>query len=435
MKKILIILIAFFVFIKNINAETIYGEYRKVSDFGNYNSDTLKIDNYKLYNTYENKYTNMGYMLENDEYIKDENDSIEDYVIVNDDLYSDEYINIDYNTKSSFRINFNNLSDLKINEIEIYKNNKLMGYGFTNDDREGLNYLYDRNYETYLDCSTKNYISINMYYNYDIEDITLIIYTKEPNDYSIKLGVLNENKEITLHNSKSNKHIITFNYIDNPLIDKKINYEYKGIRTLYKYYKEENILLNNYIKTGDNILLDDYIEVSDYYIRDKLVLKDEIIIKNYNTKITDFIEYSTNNVNINCNIDYLINGIYNCEFILNDIRVNKEVLVDIENNNITLENEEKNVYNSLENQEQNNSQKKYKINKKKILSNKKTPNTKETTKIITTKKVKEIKKDIKELEKENKIINIVKYIIIFNLILIEIILFLKKRKRNNVETI
>ena len=86
------------------------------------------------------------------------------------------------------------------------------------------------------------------------------------------------------------------------------------------------------VKSIDNLNKDEYLIVKDiYFKRDKLVLKDNIEINNSNTKIIDFIEYSSGNVMLDYNIKYNINGLYYCIFKLNDIIVKKDVLVNIDN--------------------------------------------------------------------------------------------------------
>ncbi len=90
-----------------------------------------------------------------------------------------------------------------------------------------------------------------------------------------------------------------------------------------EYYKVKNI---------DNLNNDEYLIIKDiYFKRDKLVLKDNIEINNSNTKIIDFIEYSSGIVMLDCNVKYNTNGLYYCIFKLNDIVVKKDVLVNIDN--------------------------------------------------------------------------------------------------------
>jgi len=426
MKKVVLIIILFFSFFNYVKGETYYGEYRLVSDIGSYTNDLLKIETTKLYNTYKNNYIDMGYMIDNSDYIKDENDYKEDYTNINENELGDEYIKIKTNDNKTTSIIIDDLdNDLLINEIEIYNQDKKIYFDFLGPNKEVLKKIKDTDLNTYINLKDTNGAYITLYNSYKISDITIMFYTSDIVDSELKLILSDTTPTITLHKNK-NKHIITFN---NDLED-EIIYEFKGFKKLYRYFKEEKEILNNYVETGDNIVLEDYIEINDYYIRDKLVLKDNIIIESKSDKITDFIEYSSNEVNINCNIDYSVNGIYNCSFLLNDIFVEKDVTVNIldineiseekielkEQENIVEEQKEKIIEQVIEEPEDEINELDNNIKTEKKI--------KKLNNIITPTKVK-----IDEDNNKEKLINIIKYIIIINLIFVEIILFIKKKKK------
>ena len=416
MKKIIIIFIVLFCFNNRINAEVYYGDYRLVDDIGNYNDDTLKLESKKLYNTYEIKYKDMGYMLENNEYIKDENDFKEEYIDISINDIGDEYINVSTNIERASQIIINNLTDnMKIYEMEIYVNNEKFNYSYMYSEQNIMKKINDNNLETYLTGEEIKRIYVHLNYNNSLENTEIILYTNDIEDYELSISFLNENIPLKLHNKNKNKHIISFkNNIENNL------YEYKGNKTLYRYYKEDKILLNNYVESGENVILEDYKEKIDYYIRDKLILKDNFIIDNYDRNIIDIIEYSTDMVNINCNINYNVNGLYDCEFILNDIKVNKDILVNIpiKEEMVFEKNENNNIVNNKIKKKIKNKNEKLEV---KILSNE----------ITTTKNVKENNNTTYKYKKinKNKLINIIKYIILINLIIIEIMFFIKKNKK------
>ena len=94
MKKILTIILISLSFMKNIFAETINGEYYKVDGSNLTESDEIKIDKYKVYNTYDIERIDIGYLEENKEYIKDENDFIIKEELTPTYNNEDEYINI-----------------------------------------------------------------------------------------------------------------------------------------------------------------------------------------------------------------------------------------------------------------------------------------------------------------------------------------------------
>jgi len=407
MKKILLIIILFFCFLNYIKAETFYGEYRLVDDIGEYKDDLLKIEKGKLYNTYKNKYIDMGYMLENNEYIKDENDYVEKYTNINKNDIGDEYIKLKSINKNSYLLQFRVFkSYMKIYEVEIYYKNKKLSYGFINNPSSKLSNIVDNDYITYIDCAEIQNFYVNLYNHYNSSDITIIIYTDDDVDYNFLLSFGDYTTNITLHNKNKNKHIISFNNEE-----VKINYEYMGFKKLYRYYKEEKEVLNNYVEYSNNILEDDYIEFDTYYVRDKLILNDIMIINNSEQKAEDFIEYSSDKVNVECTIDYNVNGKYICEYILNDISVKRNIIVNIPNVEEMKLNEIRNNVNNISKVIENNIDDKSVV----LVNNDKN-------------KIKEIRK-INTIIHKNNLIKYIKYIIIVNLIIIEIILFIKKKKK------
>ena len=69
MKKI-ILFISLILFIRNVDAETFYGTYYKVDNIYNEPTDEIKKEEYKLYNTYKINFIDLGYLQENNEYVK-----------------------------------------------------------------------------------------------------------------------------------------------------------------------------------------------------------------------------------------------------------------------------------------------------------------------------------------------------------------------------
>lgn len=416
MKKIVLFIILFFSFLNFVNGETYYGKFRLVDDIKEYKDDLLKIETFKLYNTYKTNYIDMGYMVENDIYIKDENDFKEEYTNVDVNDFDDEYINIKNNIEKVHYIIIYLLdSNVKINELEIYDKEQKLYYEFSSNSKE-LNKMKDNNLDTYADCSKTNGFYLRIFNSYKVSDLTIKIFTDDFVDYDLKLVLSNDESFITLHNNDKNVHIISFN--NNEKIEDKITYEYKGIKKLYKHYKEEKEPLNHYIESGENIILDDYIEISNYYVRDKIEIEDNIIINDLEQQVIDSIEYSSNNVDIKCDIDYEVNGIYTCDFILNDIYFRKNVIVDIPVKEEIIENDTLTKDTYVDN---------YEIKYEKV------NNIKEEIKIEkltsdSNNKVLDKPKE-KNSNKKNRLLNIIKYILIINLVIIEILLFIKKKKK------
>lgn len=341
MKKILILFIILLSsYIRKVNAEVIYGNYYKVDTIKEEQVDEIRINSYKLYNTYKIEYEDLGYIEENDLYIKDLNDYIYEEKLCDNINNSTEYatVNLSKINKEKLALTIGNINlGAKINEIEVYYKGEKVNYEIGNEEdfnKFGLNIdkIYDNNLETFYSHNV-SYLSIYIKFieKYNLEDIQLIIHT----DGNNKIGFLfyyDNRPQIILNNNDITKHIISFNITDDNVGN--VEYLYKKNIKLYKHYKENFIKENVYVKEGDNLILGDYIEINEYYKRDKLVLNDNLIIDSKDKLVENFIEYSSDNVNVLCNIDYQINGVYKCNFILNDINIEKDIFVNINNNAI-----------------------------------------------------------------------------------------------------
>lgn len=449
MKKIILIL-SLIIFAKNVNAETFYGNYYKVEQLENEQTDEIKIDSYKTYNTYEIIYKDLGYLEENQLYIKDENDYIEEMVdTTKDNIYGDEYIIISTLSLKRNTIFFGNIdTNFKISEIEIYYKDKKIDY-MVNDENLYPN-INDNDLNTIFENKRSNgnlVLRLNEFY--DSKDLKVILYTPENSHSTFKIYL--ENKvPIEINNSK--KHIITFNNEESSI---EALYEYKEINRLYKYYDEQKNIKNIYVQNGENLLLDDYKIINIFYKRDKLILSDSLKINTKEQDINSFILYSSNNVITNHNVDYTKNGVYKCEFILNDIKVTKDIIVDIKENNafeeiISKENNaieeiiSKENIKTINNKTNNNIElnriiKKEKIKPKTTIKKTTTNNIKKTTEIYKTtsnikknteiNKTKQVKNDTKIIKKIKLNNRIIRMIILIIFIILEIIIMYKKKKR------
>lgn len=464
--KKIIFLISLFVMIKSVNAETIYGEYYKVESLFNEPLDEIKIDSYKVYNTYKLEYVDLGYLEENNKYIKDENDYIEGLFDTTIDNDSEEYITISTLSLERNTIFFGDIdTNFKVSEIEIYYKNEKIDYEINNEHiYRNIEYIKDDDTNTIFE-NTRNYNNLVLVLNkyYPSEYLKVIIHTEENTSFNFKIYVDNK---IPIKINSSNKHIITFNTDKS---DTNALYQYKEFKRLYKYYKNEKNIKNIYVKSGDNILLDDYKIITEYYKRDKLVIDDNLVINKNSTDINSFIKYSSKDVIISDNIDYTKNGTYKCKFILNDIEIEKDVIVALNENsnlinnkseeNILLNEQENTILNKqediildrkdLNNEVKENTEtlettnsinKKIKRNKTNKV-NKKVKTTKQIKKETTTKKTTNNIKNLnnsKNTTKDTKITNkfkninnkkIIKLIILILITIIEIYLIRKKKKK------
>ena len=413
MKKIILIVILFLCFNKNIYAKTYYGEFKYIGTDEQELNDEIKYEEVKLYNTYSLEYKDLGYMENNDLYIRDEKDYIEK------DYYTEEYIEENDELvvipSSSFQtcsLKLNKISlNTKISELELIYNGKKIDYRFMYNNISNSSNINDSNYDTYATIlSSKAYIRFETNINFSIYNLEIVIHTKEKNinsSFDIELGY--DIYNVRLRNNK--KHTYTFNNVEN------VEYKYLKSNRLYRYYEEIKVKNDIYVIDGDNIILDDYKYIKKYYKRDKLVLSDNNIIDDTYNNLNSFIEYSSGDVIIDCNIDYLKNGTYNCLYKLNDIEVEKEIVVNSKEENV--------LKNSLNIKESKNNKVKNKVNNN-IL--------KDVKEDIIVNDFKEIKNNIINKEDKKYLKNIIKYIIILFMVCIEIILYIK-RKRKNVEKV
>lgn len=375
-KKILIVIFLFPIIVK---AETFYSDYKLTKSLDNLDKDLYKIELIKKYNTFNYIRKDLGYLEENNNYIKDERDYI---------VKAIESSNYDENKEQNIIIHpyVNNKTNslylsfkyqhfyLKIYEVEVYVNDKKINYTTNRDDVKNI---MDNDYNTYFIPSLW-FKSIGIFFEetYDLNDIKLIIYASSTIDESISIDTMFGYK-INLNKNNTKKYNIYFKFDNNY----KVDYYYLSKEKLYKYYYLEKEILNKYEEYNPNInlILNDYIVEKKYYKRDKLVLKDKIIFKNKSDNIEDFIEYKTDNVSYTCDINKEINGNYLCEFKIGNKVYLKRVIVDIDDK----EDSNSNILENGNNSENNFENKTYqvkninydkKITKKNIINNKKVIN-------------------------------------------------------------
>ena len=408
MKKI-ILFISLILFIKSVDAETFYGEYYKVDEIYNDPLDEIKIEENKLYNTYKINYRDLGYLEENDIYIKDENDYIEQIINSSEeDINSDEYITISTLSLERNTIFLGEVSNnFKVSEIEVYYKGEKINYEINNEHLyKDIEKIKDNNLTTFYENNRlNNNLVLNLKEFYPSIDLKVIIYTEENSFMSFKLYIDNK---IPIELGKNKKHIINF-INDKSSIDAEYNYLLN--KKVYRYYEEEKIPQNIYVKDGENILLDDYIIESVYYRRDKLILNDNLVITNEKQDINDFIEYSNGDIILNNNIDYTKNGIYQCEFILNNLKVEKDIVVDIKDKVETIKSNNKITKNI----------KLRKDNGIKSLEKTTTKLIKNNTLNLRNETTKEVEKGVKK--------SYVRFILIILFFILKIIIIYKKKKR------
>ena len=386
LKKILILFIILFP--KLVNAS----DFHKIEGTC-IESSTCKKEEIKKYNTYTVNYIDMGYLEDNNDYVKDEEDYIE--------IEGDEYISVKNYNKNVSSIEFQGLStDFKISELEIYYKDEQIKYtprkNFYVQFPERLN---DNDLETYYTHGNDaSFLVLFLDQEYDIDNLTIKIFTKEQDDINISLNI---GSNINLSNNKDRWHIIEFQNANSDIIENKIEKLKK-----YKYFKEEKTINNIYALEGDNIILDDYIVEYEYYVKDM------------DNNVEKVIEKASKK--------------YEPLTISNEDRINIKTL----NNLKTLNYEKKDIKESLENINEEQPEIINDINKSYNIVN----DYKEVAHLDSTESL-EIDNNIKNKDVEQMNTNTknnnknIRILISLILVIIDIILIIRKRKRKYVESI
>ena len=141
----------------------------------------------------------------------------------------------------------------------------------------------------------------------------------------------------------------TLNYMEPTIttqVEEKVQYKYQDL--LYRYYRVDKEYFDNYsdVAIGDYNIKDkeQYKDYYQYQKRDRVVLQDNLIITDYTMTLNDFIVESTiDNISIESNMDINKNGLYQVKYILPWQTIEKEVTVDIDDNNFAYLNDQINT--------------------------------------------------------------------------------------------
>lgn len=379
MRKLFLFLIILFSFIK-VEAKVYYSEYsdyeevlEKVEE-----TDLLKTkteEKYLIYKediteTFYPSYTEVTDMIKTDEtkivsseWLDSEPSQLPDKNIIKQQLYEYESMKSIRYIKLSSLINTKSTFDLS--EIRILKKGKLIDFDVIGD--KDYDILKDKNYNNFISFNKDEEIIIDLKQNIKIEDLmmTYHIHIKDTSDIYFTLSLMGEEKEniyasATIYsildtiNGNDFSYLIFKDHFDlvNPLYDeaklseeKVLGTEFNKVRlvTKYKtedlyikYYRVDRTYLDEYyLKPLDGYLIDYDTKKEFYYIktRDKVEIKERLIIDNYNIKLEDFILNTTvDNIKITSNINYYKNGEYDINFILPFKVVKTKVIVDIKEN-------------------------------------------------------------------------------------------------------
>ena len=317
-KKILILIIILLIISPSfVYANVVYGEYKEfIMNTDEYmeETDTLKREEVKLYNTYEIKKVDLGYQ---EECI---NCDTSDYI--SETIESDEEIpgGIKYQPVLSTNSRLGCVSfydfdidrSVKLYEIEIYSGNKKIDYTFFNSKKDVYKNLNDGDRNTYYMLKYGDSIDILIEGDYLDQNITINIVG--PELHSKFLYITSKGPAKVLKNLANNIYFVDeskFNELKNKFGSKdygftngngetfeSLNPFYKKEIKKYHCYGEEKVILDNYVTEGDNLIYDDYITKYNYYIRTKEeIIDDEAKSNNINNLIDKTIEVKKTTTN------------------------------------------------------------------------------------------------------------------------------------------
>ena len=297
-KKILMLIIILLIISPSfVYAKVIYGEYQEfIMNTDEYieETDTLKREEVRLYNTYEIKKVDLGYKEEcincdTSDYILDTIESKEEMSGGN------KYQPVGVSSSPILTcISFCDFEKpVKIYEIEIYSGDKKVDYIFINNsNKEIYKNLNDGDKNTYYTLSYGNKISIFIQGRYFAKDITINIIGDEIHSKAIYL--FNAEPTIVVKNLANHIYFVDdlkFNELKNKYgainygftngngqTFESLNPYYKKELKKYHCYGEEKVILNDYVTDGENLIYDDFITKYNYYTRTKEKIDDDVSI-------------------------------------------------------------------------------------------------------------------------------------------------------------
>lgn len=394
MKKILFFILVFFSAISIANAETIYSEY---SDFSDWNKE--KVDSSDLVNVeVDRRYKYYHEEKEGDYYIEGQN--ISKYPLIDrnntkevtgdwQDERGEVLPNQKVEEKTTYKYSkpapiryivisnaYGSNENLRISEIVIYGNGSKVNYSVScpqcsiNFESYVKNQVVAENLSHVANGGTIT-IDLNDYYDYKKVKILFYIYDVGDRIKEYKISFkreLNGEDYCTFSfyedfQSELNRmYLVQYNYEnmspgkityqDVIESDTKLENDYEEVEikkykitNLYYYYylsnKEYNDTETDYYNIKDETQYEDYYRSQT---RDKVVLKDDIIINSYEDDLNNYIIDSSVDVTVEHNIDFHKNGTYIVKYITPFKTIEKEVTVDIMENKYNESIEELNKY-------------------------------------------------------------------------------------------
>ena len=344
MKKIIFIILIFFCLIYDVSAkETYYSDYGNFSEYSTKkieSTELINVDVERRYKFYKNervgeyrkviddnshfKYVDKGNRKDGEysNWTEEIPASIEERLIEVNSLY---YIRRPKPIKSFYIVNSGD-TDITINDIKIYYQGEELRYWLSSQ-------FTSENYIIHSGGSLK--LELKKYYS--LEDITIKIGEAkfdETNELHISATVPSEDNlyyiscfRVNLDNSYKKNILIDSSYwiytnvqYESEVIEERDPNEKLSIvrkESLYRYqdplfyfYNLEKIYVDGYFKEYNGLIKDEseFIDLYRYQVRDKCEFADEIRITNYNQKINDFINCTTE-YQMKTNLNIYENGV------------------------------------------------------------------------------------------------------------------------------
>ena len=276
MKKMIVLLL---VLLPNIVSAVSYTDYElTIKDSDEYleETDLLKREEYKIYNTYEVKKYYTSYSESCPLYDKDDYYTKSEFKKENNNTGAYEAI---YKEGKVYEIDFVSISlfnTTEIYEINITHNGKPIEYTYTTNKIDNPEYLHDD--DTSTKAIVSKYANIHFYFEpVDFVGLTIDINGKDSVLVNTcRLYYLDNNESKYSNISFYGQHLLFVSESDyNDYLDKYGEYQvvsgagpfYLHQHTYYHCYNEVKEPTGIYKRNGDNLILDDYLFKYNYYER------------------------------------------------------------------------------------------------------------------------------------------------------------------------
>lgn len=382
MKKIILFIMSF-LFVANVNAKTYYsdyGEYKSIEEKVE-KSDIVDLKTEEKYLIYKESKTEAFYpsymeiddMVKTDEtkivtspWLDEKPNKLIGRNIIERELY--EYQNMKKIRYIKITNMINESGLFEFSEFIAINNLGKVEYDIVGSNEE-INKIRDADLTTYVPLESNAEVIIDLKDPIDINDLkigfhvhitkntdiyyTLELYGEEfKNIYAEKsihssVGVDEDNNAFYFID-KSYFDLVSPLYQEKQLSENKVVKNKFNIVNLVTKYKTEDLYIK-YEKIEREYLDDYYLEPIEGYkldleskkefcyirTRDKVEISDNLIIRDYDTKLEDLIiSTTTNDIKITSNMNYYKNGTYDIYFVLPFKTIKEKLIIDISDNYI-----------------------------------------------------------------------------------------------------